>query len=72
MKYELIGNYITKSYLEKRNKERASSPNGLYTEEPVSNFFKMKDNITINALDDIIESSRLVYGPNGGLYGESI
>lgn len=72
MKYELIGNYITKSYLEKRNKERASSPNGVYTEEPVSNFFKMKDNITINALDDIIESSRLVYGPNGGLYGESI
>ena len=72
MKYELIGNYITKSYLEKRNKERASSPNGVYTEDPVSNFFKMKDNITINALDDIIESSRLVYGPNGGLYGESI
>ena len=72
MKYELIGNYITKSYLEKRNKERQSSPNGIYTEEPVSNFFKMKDNITINALDDIIESSRLVYGPNGGIYGESI
>ena len=45
---------------------------GVYTEKNVSNFFRMNDVVTINALDDIIESSRLVYGPHGGLYGESI
>lgn len=72
MKKPITGSRILRTWLSRRESERSSNPVGVYTEKNVSNFFRMNDVVTINALDDIIESSRLVYGPHGGLYGESI
>lgn len=72
MKTLFSGNYIAKTWLEDRLHEREDNPVSLYTEKSASNFFIMDDNVTINALDDVIESSKLVYGPYGGWYGESI
>lgn len=72
MKKPITGNRILRTWLSNRESERSTNAAGIYTEKNVSNFFRMNDNVTINALDDVIESARLVYGPHGGLYGESI
>lgn len=72
MKTLFSGNYIAKTWLEDRLHERENNPVGVYTDKSSSNFLRLDDNVTINALDDIIESSKLVYGPYGGWYGESI
>lgn len=66
---------IIKKYAEENRPKKDPSlyayidPNSCYN-EPMTNFVELQPLTKINILDTIIEKSKSVFGPYGGLYGE--